>query len=320
MFHKYPETVALHRRPEILAVKEVIATEKLHGTNFRVFFPEDMTSIADVRFGGRNETFGADDRDFYKGRPVRWFLSRPDLLQKLFDAFIERKFHNVIIYGEICGAGIQKGVRYVVDDGIIFCAFDIMIGDNFVTHDLFVEICESVGLPRAPVVWHGEPSLEAFDALLEKPSVEGARSGVQAENNIMEGVVIRSNPLLRNVFGEWLISKHKSARFEEIAKARRPERPDTSLLEEFARTYVMPGRIGNVLGHLRDAGVELNDEMSDMPRLVPAVIADLHKECEPQWQELVALGFSEKQIGGGVTKVVGGVYRRILLESVVPTA
>ena len=45
MFYKYPETVALNRRPEILAVREVIATEKLHGTNFRVYFPDAMTSI-----------------------------------------------------------------------------------------------------------------------------------------------------------------------------------------------------------------------------------------------------------------------------------
>jgi hypothetical protein len=35
-FPKYPEIVLLPRRPEIFAVKEVIATEKLHGSNFRM--------------------------------------------------------------------------------------------------------------------------------------------------------------------------------------------------------------------------------------------------------------------------------------------
>jgi Rnl2 family RNA ligase len=317
-FHKYPETVALHRRPEILAVKEVIATEKLHGTNFRVYFPENMTSLDDVRFGGRNEVFNADDKQFYSGRPVRWFTSRPELLQKLWNLIAERGYSSVILYGEICGSGIQKGVRYVPnnDGETIFRAFDIMIGDNFVSHDLFAEICDTCDVPRAPVVWRGEPSLEAFDALLEKPSVEGERNGVEAENNLAEGVVIRSNPLLRTVFGDWLIIKHKSSKFEEVHKARKEPRPDEFLTEEFARTYVTAGRVLNVLGHLRETGADLQDDMSDMPQLVRALVADLHKEAEPEWQDLVAKGFADKQISGAVTKVLSGVYRRMLLESV----
>ncbi len=117
VFHKYPEIVTLDKRREILAVKEVIATEKLHGTNLRLFFPDGMTSIADVQFGGRNEVFGTDDGGkFYGGRPVRWFKSQPELLQRMWDFFKERGYSDVIVYGEICGAGIQKGVRYVKEE------------------------------------------------------------------------------------------------------------------------------------------------------------------------------------------------------------
>jgi hypothetical protein len=68
-FHEYPDTVTLAKRPEILSVKEVVATEKLHGTNFRVFLPAGMTGIEDVRFGGRNEVFEPGDDGFYGGRP-----------------------------------------------------------------------------------------------------------------------------------------------------------------------------------------------------------------------------------------------------------
>lgn len=70
-FPKYAELVTLDRRPEILSVKQVVATEKIHGTNFRVFFPAGMTSIGEVRFGGRNEEFEPGDDGFYGGRPVR---------------------------------------------------------------------------------------------------------------------------------------------------------------------------------------------------------------------------------------------------------
>ncbi len=317
MFHKYPETVALNKRPEILAVKQVVACEKLHGTNFRVFFPAGMKTIEEVRFGGRNEIFGHGDNGFYGGRPVAWFTSRPELLQKLFDVFNERGFSDVAIYGEACGAGIQKGVRYVANDEVVFRAFDIAIGENFVTYDLFTELCDAAGLPRVPEVWRGEPSLQAFDALLEKASLEAVRNGVAEDKNrnVMEGVVIRANPLLRTVFGDWLIIKHKSEKFEEIAKElRRADFVDLGPVEAFARTYVLRGRIINAQGRLRDAGENLTGDMQDMPRLVTAVIADLHKECEHEWQELTVQGFTDKQIRNAVGKTIGGTLRRMLLE------
>jgi len=316
MFYKYPEIVALNKRPEILAVKEVIATEKLHGTNFRVYFPEGMASIDEVQYGGRNEEFGTGDApEFYGGRPVRWFKERPELLQRLLGLFHGRGFSGVVLYGEMCGTGIQKGVRYAGPGEILFRAFDLRVGESFVTYDLFVELCDAAGLPRVREVWRGEPSLAAFDALLDRPSLEGQANGLSDDRNLMEGVVIRSNPLLRNLFGEWLIIKHKGDRFAEVAKRRVDEaRPDFTPIETFARTFVLPGRVANALGRLRDRGTPLVNDMADMPYLVRAVIEDLHKECEPEWQALAAQGFTEKQIGAGVSKALARVYRGMLLE------
>src|SRR3954471_9239238 len=86
-FRKYPELVRLEKRPEILSVKEVVATEKIHGSNFRIYFPAEMSTLGDVRFGGRNEELTQDDRTFYGGRPVRWFREKPALLQRMVDVF-----------------------------------------------------------------------------------------------------------------------------------------------------------------------------------------------------------------------------------------
>lgn len=315
-FHKYPDTVTLARRPEILSVKQVVATEKLHGTSFRVFFPAGMTSLDDIRYGGRNEEFAVGGGDgFYGGRPVRWFKDRPDLLERIVDFFRARGWSDVILYGEACGSGIQKGVRYVLGDEVVFRAFDVRVGDNFVTYDLFVEFCDAVDLPRVCEVWRGEPSLAAFDALLEKPSHEAARNGVTDVRGVAEGVVIRSNPLLRNVFGEWLIVKHKSQAFAESA---RPERTtvDRGPVETFVRTHVVRGRITNALGRLRDAGVAVADDMQDMKHLVPVLVQDLHKECEDEWTALVERGFSEGDLRSTVSRVLAGVYRQMLNENV----
>jgi Rnl2 family RNA ligase len=313
VFRKYPEIVRLDKRPEILSVKHVVATEKIHGTNFRLFFPAGMTSVDDVLFGGRNEEFDVGTDGFYGGRPVRWFRDRKDLLQRLFDVFTSYGFSDVTVFGEAFGAGIQKGVRYVAGDEVLFRAFDVMVGDNFVTYDLFVQICEAAGLPRVPEVWRGEPSLAAFDALLEQDSVEAKNNGVTATGNISEGVVIRASPLLRDVFGQWLIIKHKSERFAEVAKSPPKVGADAEPAQSFAETFVVEGRITNALGRLRDRGVALGNDMADMRVLVPEIAADLLKECSSEWQAAIERGVSDKQVRGAVTKTLGTVYRRMLI-------
>ncbi len=317
-FCKYPELVTLERRPEILSVKQVVATEKLHGSNFRVLFPAAMTSPDQIRFGARNEVFAPGDPGFYGGKAVRWFTSRPELLRRLMEVFASHGFGDVVVFGEICGAGIQKGVRYAATDEALFRAFDIMVGENFVTYDLFVTLCEAAGLPRVPEIWRGEPSLAAFDALLEKPSTEGLRNGVAAADNVSEGVVIRSNPLLRDVFGSWLVIKHKSESFLEVAR-RRPDKDGAAAatkgpLDDFTATYVVRGRLVNAVGRLRDSGAALSLAMEDVPVLARAVVDDLHKEQEPAWQALVELGVADKQIRAAVTRAVATVYKRVLLE------
>jgi Rnl2 family RNA ligase len=319
MFMKYPELVRVDRRPEILAVKEVVATEKIHGTNFRVFFPAGMTSVSEVRFGGRNEEHGTASEtttSFYGGRPMRWFTE--DLLGRMMQTFASRGFSDVTVFGEAFGAGIQRGVRYTPGDEVLFRAFDMAVGENLVTYDLFAQIADEAGLPRVPEIWRGEPSVAAFDALLEKPSTEAVNNGVTAEDNLAEGVVIRSTPLLRDVFGQWLIVKHKSEKFSEVAKRDPGGKPraDVSAATDFALTFVTPGRITNALGRLRDAGKAVTDDMQDMKELVPAMMADLQKECMPEWNEVLALGMTDKQVRGEVTKTLGIVYRRMLLDRV----
>lgn len=85
-------------------------------------------------------------------------------------------------------------------------------------------------------------------------------------------------------------------------------------VEAFARQYVVRGRILNALGRLHDAGLAVTNSMADMAALAPAIVADLHKECAPEWQALVAQGCSDKRIRGMVGKTLAAVYHRMLLE------
>ncbi|WP_394830553.1 RNA ligase family protein [Pendulispora rubella] len=243
-------------------------------------------------------------------------MSNPRERQRMFDVFTSHGFSDVTVFGEAFGAGIQKGVRYVPGDEVLFRAFDIMVAENFVTYDLFSALCDEIALPRVPEIWRGEPSLAAFDALLEQDSAEAKRNGVIAEGNVSEGVVVRSNPLLRDVFGQWLIIKHKSDKFAEVVKRAPGNKVDVGPAQAFAEMFVVEGRVHNALGRLRDRGVAVENDMADMRVLVPEVIADLLKECSTEWQQAIAAGMSDKQIRAAVTKNLGTVYRHMLIARV----
>lgn len=310
-FETFPSILLVHKRPEIFAVKEVIACEKLHGSCFRVHFPLGMASIDQIQYGSR-ETESTDPA-FPLGGAVRWFKSRPDLLTKMSDVLHSYNFTDVTVFGEAFGPGVNaKGVKYSNGQDTLFRAFAIMVGSSFITYDTFVEVVAKMGLPRVPEVWRGPPSQEAFDALLEKPSVTAQAEGVDDPNNLAEGVVLQSNPLFRTSWGEWLFAKHKAKNFKEVAEGPKEKlRADTSAVDAFVSIYVTKGRIINAVGRLQDRGTSLKNDMSDMRTILTEVLADLKKECSSELDEVLKKG-SEKALSGAVSKAVGPLYREIL--------
>ena len=308
-FHKYPEIVLLGRRPEIFAVKQVVATEKLHGSSFRIGFPAGMVSTGEILFGSRELEYKPGE-SFPLGASVQYFKNHPNVLTSMWETLKSYGFSDVIIFGEAYGPGIKaKGVKYSNGTEVLFRAFDIMVAENFLTYDLFCEVVDKMGLPRVHEVWRGEPSREAFDALLGKVSVEGQRNGITDEKNLAEGVVIRSNPLFRNVFGEWLIFKHKNEHFSEVASAPKVKRTEATPAEIFAATYVTEGRLLNAIGRLEDRGVVLKKTMVDMPTLIQEIEKDLIKECS---EVMTMAPGVVKQLTGAISKIVAPLYRKHL--------
>ncbi len=312
-FPKYPETALLAARPEIFRVKEVVATEKIHGSNFRVHFPAGMSSLDDVGFGSRDvELDPSSDVKFPLPHAVEWFRSRPELLLKMWEVLKSYGFPDATVFGEAHGPGVNvKGVRYSNGSDSLFRAFDIMVGENFVTYDLFVHIADEMGLQRVPEVWRGDPTQENLDGLLNRPSVAAAENGVDDLSNLAEGIVVRSNPLFRDVFGKWIIAKHKGTKFVEIAHvpAVKKER-GASPADVFAETYVTEGRIANAWERLQSRGATLTESMRDMPILIDELVADLRKEASAEWPD----GVSDKQMSGCVSRVAGPLFRKFLAQ------
>lgn len=308
MAPKYPEIALLPRRPEILCVKEVVATEKIHGSNFRVHFPAGMTDLGDVVYGSREVEYDpTSEVKFPLPHAVEWFKTRPELLMRMWETLKSYGFPDATVFGEAFGPGINvKGVRYSDGQEMLFRAFDIMIGENFLTYDLFCEVADKMEIPRVPEVWRGDPTKENFDALLNRVSGVAMDGGIQDPANLAEGVVLRSNPLLRNVFGEWLIIKHKGAKFSEVAHAPNVKKErGASPADDYAAMYVTAGRLTNAIGRLQDRGVALTGTMKDMPTIITEIVADLHKEAEADWPE----GVADKQMTGCVSRVLGPILR-----------
>ena len=311
-FPKYPSIPLIKYRPEIFSVKEVVATEKLHGSTFRVGFPMGMASTDDVVYGSHETVYVHGSHEFFPlGRAVQWFSEKPELLAKMWETIKSYGFSDATVFGEAFGPGIKaKGIKYSTGQDMLFRAFDIMVGENFLTYDLFCEVIDKMGLPRVHEVWRGDPTIAAFDSLLEVPSREATLNGITDASNLAEGVVIRSNPLLRTVFGEWLIVKHKSKKFSEVAEAEStPKTREASPADTFAATYVTEGRILNALARVQARRLSLKNDMTDIPVLLKELLLDLQKECMPEWK---ALDCPEKAIQGAVSRVLSPQYRQVL--------
>ena len=311
---KYPSLLELSKCPDIFSVKQVVATEKLHGSNFRLYFPLGMKSIDEIEYGTRDTEYGKCEK-FVLGSTLLKFKAQTNLLTRMMEVFQSYDFNDVTVFGEAYGPGIKsKGVKYSNGQEPLFRAFDFMVHQNFVTYDLFCEIADKMDLPRVHEVWRGEPTQANLDALLEKPSTEGLLNGF-GEDNIAEGVVIRSNPLLRDVFGEWLICKHKSTKFAEVAMAPKDKTPrGPTVTDDFALMYVTEGRIYNAIGRLVDRGQELSDTMKDMPVLLTEMLADLEKECKTDWEAQNG-ELDLKVLKGAVSRVLGPLYREVLSKN-----
>lgn len=316
-FFKYPSIVRTKERKDIFKCKKVVATEKLHGTNFQLRIPRGITNIAQILYGSRDNDLGVADsnlaRNFFNGAPVRWFTDRPELLENLIRTTERRNIQDAILYGEVCGTTVQGGVYYAARHEVFFRAFDLMVGTEFHSYDPFVEVCEESSMPRVPEIWRGEPTQAAFDALLEQLSEEARRNGVVEQHNISEGVIIRSDPLTKDRRSKWLLCKHKSAKFEEVvANGIRLEHLRLEPARHFAAMVVPQGRLFNVCGSLRANGVELLNDMPDLKYIAPAVVVDVQKECGDMWAALTAQGFTHDEIEKALRSEAGRAYRAIV--------
>lgn len=203
----------LSNYPMLRAEKYAIH-EKIHGANLQVASDRGE----DVKIGTRNNWLD-DISGFYNVGEL--------ILSERFETFVEKlkayahaKNVFIIIFGELYGAGIMKGVNY--PKGRHFAPFDVVIDGVYQDYGRFVEILKELGIQdlMAPEV-ASRVSLDealAFD-------VESFRSKLldQEGENIAEGVVIKPMITYVNATGSRFALKKKSEKFSERASVKKAE-------------------------------------------------------------------------------------------------
>ena len=199
--HKTGKFLLEWSRPEFELLADVAFdwSEKLDGTNIRVFFEvhEDGTGWREIR-----------------GRTDRAEL-QPGLEAAICDLLpverLKEQFeHGAVLYGEGIGPRIQKGGGLLSPGGPTFVLFDVRVGETWLTRAGVDNVANELGLLWAPE--HGTGTLwDAADYVKRGFNTElpGAVEGTPAE-----GLVLRPEHELLDRRAHRIITKIKTKDFK----------------------------------------------------------------------------------------------------------
>lgn len=201
MFEHFPSIESFHRvRTDVNAYHEVYGIKlapityrgkvKLHGTNSGILVRPDGTVLAQSR--SRIITPAEDNMGF-----ATWVEANKSVFSEI------NRDVPVIIYGEWCGRGIQKGVAISAIDKAIFTVFAIQFGTSesddssvYVDPDIIGDILADVYLPDNVYIlpWEGNAvTVDFFDDNSLRLAVDFMNAEVER--------VEKHDPFVQNVFG-----------------------------------------------------------------------------------------------------------------------
>ena len=157
--------------------EEVVASEKLHGTNTRIGI------INGNKIAGSMELRRSPPKDGNFSKSTYWFPWSIPGVDGLMTSLSQRFGNFVELFGEVYGNSIQKGFKYDAGGGVGFRAFGIKVGDRFLDWTELEKECLTFGVPLVPVLYSGPFDMAKLLPLIEVPSTLG-------DAPVMEGMVI----------------------------------------------------------------------------------------------------------------------------------
>ena len=203
-------------------------TRKIHGTNARygIIKKTKLSFIDKIRkffrladewidyeyiYGSHNVEKGSDTQGFYSTDVWRTIDEKYGIKEKLwhFAKLAKAKYigDGMILYGEIYGAGIQKGYDYGLTD-IHFSGFDLYGDGQYLDTEMtYMVIAEELDLPHVEVLYEGPWLQEIQDKYTFNNFIEGTKTP-------HEGIVIKHvsgdrNKIYKCINPDYLIYSEK---------------------------------------------------------------------------------------------------------------
>ena len=204
VYYKFPNQKNV---PDMFNEEDVVQiTRKIHGTNARYavvkkvklslwdkvkkfFRVADKWIDYDFCYGSHNVEKGSDSQGYYSSDVWREIADKYEIKKKLWNFVklnsLEDTGSGITLYGEIYGAGIQKGYDYGLEE-IKFVGFDIMIDGKYLdTLNTKLILTDLLRLPHVEELYVGKWNKEVQDKYVVNNFIPGTKVP-------HEGIVVKS--------------------------------------------------------------------------------------------------------------------------------
>jgi RNA ligase (TIGR02306 family) len=234
-YHQNPNFAVYYKFPNFKNVKgmfteedKVQITRKLHGTNARYgivkkrnlslwdkvkkfFGIADQWIEYEYVYGSHNVEKGSDSQGFYDTDVWRTIAESYDIKNKLWS--YAKTYgpdvigSGIILYGEICGPGIQKNYDYGLNK-IEFLGFDFVENGKYLdTWSTAHVIVDRLNLPHVPELYVGMWSQEIQDKYTFNNFIEGSK--VPQEGIVIKDVSGERSKIAKVINPDYLIYGEK---------------------------------------------------------------------------------------------------------------
>lgn len=214
-FPRYTEVENLRNYPHVYPHgEEVVITEKLHGTNVRIGIV-DGEWVAGSLHSQRKMPIGIKELK----ESLYWYPYTIVGVRRLL-MYLSRDegFNIAVLFGETYGK--VQSLRYGLDNGISFKAFDIYVsGSNrneYLSFPEFKFLCDIHDVPIVPILGTGYYDIEEIKEMAE------GKSRINTASHIKEGVVVkpfreeRFHPEVGRVILKYVSDDYLAGNFEDI--------------------------------------------------------------------------------------------------------
>ena len=227
-FHVYYKFPNLKNVPDMFTEKDLVEiTRKIHGTNARYgIVKKPKISLWDkiVKFlgnkwveyefvvGSHNVEKGSDSQGFYDTNVWYEIAEKYNIKEKMWAIAKLRGAEDIgtdmTLYGEIYGAGIQKGYDYGLED-IRLVGFDVSINGQYLdTSRAAYIITAHFRIPYVPILWTGMWSKEIQDSFVLNNFIEGTK--VPHEGVVVKDVSGDRRKIAKVINPDYLIYSEKN--------------------------------------------------------------------------------------------------------------